>query len=376
MTNNNVILPPKTIGIIGGGQLGRMMAISAKYMGYRIAVLDPTSDCPASQVADEHIVSSYDDEEGIRQLTDMSAVVTYEFENVDADAAELVKQQGKLPQGTDALEVTQNRQKEKSTVDESGLPVPPFFIVTNAQECKTALEDMRFPAVVKTLSGGYDGKGQQKVTAEEDVPEACTFAEEHDSCIAEEWISFDKEISVVFTRGQSGDITYFPIGENEHKEQILYKTTVPASISETVHRKAIEAAAIIAEKLNVVGTFAVEMFVKDDSVYINEMAPRPHNSGHYTIEACNVSQFQQHIRAVCGLPLMPVRLLNPAVMINLLGEETHPALAQSSVWEHAFVHVYGKETVKPKRKMGHLTFTGESSAEVSRNVAVYQEEET
>ncbi|MFD2760230.1 5-(carboxyamino)imidazole ribonucleotide synthase [Lentibacillus juripiscarius] len=374
MPNNKVIFPPETIGIIGGGQLGRMMAIAAKYMGYRVAVLDPIADCPAAQVADRHVKAAYDDEAGIRKLTEMSAIITYEFENVDVDTAAIARQQGKLPQGTAALEVTQNRQREKTVLYESGLPVPAFSIVTNAEECAAALEQMQLPAVLKTLSGGYDGKGQQKVTTKDDVPAARTFADEHDACIAEEWIAFDKEISVVFTRAQSGEITFFPIGENEHREQILYKTEVPASIGETVNQKAQEAAKIIAEKLNVVGTFAVEMFVKDDAIYLNEMAPRPHNSGHYTIEACNVSQFQQHIRAICGLPLIPVRLLQPAVMLNLLGEEAQHALAIASVWENGFVHFYGKETVKPKRKMGHITFAGETPEAVHNSIALYKEE--
>ncbi|RYG73130.1 5-(carboxyamino)imidazole ribonucleotide synthase [Lentibacillus lipolyticus] len=374
MPNNNVILPPKMIGIIGGGQLGRMMAIAAKYMGYRVAVLDPTADCPAAQVADHHVKTAYDDETGIRKLIEMSAIMTYEFENVDVEAAAMAQQQGKLPQGTAALEVTQNRKREKTVLYESDLPVPNFSVVTNAAECEAALEQMQLPAVLKTLSGGYDGKGQQKVTTKDDIPAACTFADKHNACIVEEWIAFDKEISVVFTRAQSGEVIFFPIGENEHKEQILYKTVVPASISETVYQKAQEAAKVIAEKLNVVGTFAVEMFVKDDAIYLNEMAPRPHNSGHYTIEACNVSQFQQHIRAICGLPLMPVRLLQPAVMVNLLGEEAQTAFSMTSTWQNGFVHFYGKEAAKPKRKMGHITFTDETLAEVHNRFAAYKEE--
>ncbi|TRM11560.1 5-(carboxyamino)imidazole ribonucleotide synthase [Lentibacillus cibarius] len=374
MLKNNVILPPQTIGIIGGGQLGRMMALAAKYMGYRVAVLDPTPDCPTAQVADEQVTAAYDDQAGVEKLMELSAVITYEFENVDVNAAEFLSQKGKLPQGSTALAVTQNREREKTMMQESGLPVPAFSIVTNASECETALELIQLPAVMKTLSGGYDGKGQHKLTTKSDIPEAMTFADEHDASIIEEWIPFDKEISVVFTRGQSGEVTFFPIGENEHREQILYKTTVPASINETIYNKALKAARIIAEKLEVIGTFAVEMFVKGDDVYVNEMAPRPHNSGHYTIEGCNVSQFHQHIRAVCGLPLIPVRLLHPTVMVNLLGEEAGDALAKGTVWEHGFIHFYGKETVKAKRKMGHITFTGETLDEVNHRIAAYEEE--
>ncbi|TMN22771.1 5-(carboxyamino)imidazole ribonucleotide synthase [Lentibacillus cibarius] len=375
MLKNNVILPPQTIGIIGGGQLGRMMALAAKYMGYRVAVLDPTPDCPTAQVADKQVTAAYDDQAGVEKLMEMSAVITYEFENVDVNAAEFLSQKGKLPQGSTALAVTQNREREKTMMQESGLPVPAFSIVTNASECETALELIQLPAVMKTLSGGYDGKGQHKLTTKSDIPEAMTFADEHDASIIEEWIPFDKEISVVFTRGQSGEVTFFPIGENEHRKQILYKTTVPASINETIYNKALEAARVIADKLEVIGTFAVEMFVKGDDVYVNEMAPRPHNSGHYTIEGCNVSQFLQHIRAVCGLPLLPVKLLHPTVMVNLLGEEAGNALAKRSIWQHGFVHFYGKETVKAKRKMGHITFTGETLDEVNHRIAAYEEEE-
>src|SRR5699024_3849496 len=171
-----------------------------------------------------------------------------------------------------------------------------------------ALKHISFPSVIKTCSGGYDGKGQIKIRAEEDAKEAIHFAEQNEHCIIEEWVSFDKEISVIFTRSQSGEITFFPIAENDHKEHILYQTTVPASVSEIVKEKAIHAAGVLANQMNIVGTFAIEMFVKDETVYLNEMAPRPHNSGHYSIEACHISQFTQHIRAICGLPLMSVKL--------------------------------------------------------------------
>ena len=367
-----VTLPPKTIGIIGGGQLGRMMAIAAKYMGYRIAVLDPTPHCPTAQVADEQITAAYDDMEAIQRLTKISDVVTYEFENVDLEAAAYIEQQGKLPQGSFALEITQNREKEKQLMKEAKLPVPKFSIVTNPGECEEALADTTLPAVIKTCSGGYDGKGQLKLQTAEDVQEAIAFSERNNHCIIEEWVTFDKEISVVFTRSQAGEIVFFPIAENDHNDHILYQTTVPAAISEIVTDKAIEAAKILADKMNIVGTFAIEMFVQGDDIYLNEMAPRPHNSGHYTIEACNISQFAQHIRAICGLPLTPVKLLENAVMINILGEDLPGVLKAMPNASEGFIHLYGKEEAKEKRKMGHVTFTADTQDSLTKIIAAFE----
>ena len=204
---------------------------------------------------------------------------------------------------------------------EIGLPVPNFSIVHNGTECEAALEKITLPAVIKTCRGGYDGKGQLKIESEQDKEAAIQFADQDGTFIIEEWITFDKEISTVFTRSQSGEIMFFPIAENDHKDHILYETIAPARISDELNRKAKEAASLLAEKMNVVGTFAIEMFVKGEEIFINEMAPRPHNSGHYTIEACSESQFSQHIRAICGLPLPEIRLHQNAMMINVLGED-------------------------------------------------------
>lgn len=363
----------KTIGIIGGGQLGRMMAIAAKYMGYQVAVLDPTPNCPTAQVADRQITTAYDDIVGIQQLTDISDVVTYEFENVDLDTAAYIEQKGKLPQGTYALEITQNREKEKMIMKDANLPIPANQIVKDSEMCARALENMPLPAVIKTVSGGYDGKGQLKINTKHDMKAACEFADQHHTCIMEQWISFDKEISVVFTRGQSGDMAFFPISENEHKDHILYKTIVPASISTTVQQKALNAARKLAEKMDITGTFAIEMFVKGDAIYLNEMAPRPHNSGHYTIDACNLSQFQQHIRAICGLSLIQIQYLQPAVMVNILGDDMETVLNVLPDMQHGFLHLYGKEAIKPKRKMGHITFIADTLDEAKQQLAVYEE---
>lgn len=374
MQTNNEILPPKTIGIIGGGQLGRMMAIAARYMGYQVAVLDPTPNCPTAQVADHQITAAYDDMDAIKELTKVSDVITYEFENVDLEAATYIEEKGKLPQGAFALEVTQNREKEKQIMRDAGLPVPEFFIVKNGDECRDTLQNIAYPAVIKTCRGGYDGKGQIKLTSIEDTDEAMKFADKHKHCIIEQWVQFDKEISVVFTRAQNGEIEFFPIGENDHKNHILYQTTVPATISNKVNQKAIDATIKLAGKMNIVGTFAIEMFVDGDDIYLNEMAPRPHNSGHYTIEACNVSQFGQLIRAICGLPLTKVELLQPSVMVNILGEDMEHALRHLANSNDGFIHLYGKDAVKEKRKMGHITFIAETMEQVNQLVTTYEGE--
>jgi 5-(carboxyamino)imidazole ribonucleotide synthase len=373
LQKNKPILPPQTIGIIGGGQLGRMMAIAAKYMGYKITVLDPTPDCPTAQVADHHVVAAYDDMEAIKQLCDQSDVVTYEFENVDLHAAAYIEKQGKLPQGAYALEVTQNREKEKQLMKDADLPIPDFTIVTSGESCETALQNFTYPCVIKTCRGGYDGKGQLKLTSEADNVEAIAFAEKNKHCIIEQWVVFEKEISVLFTRSRSGEISFFPISENDHKDHILYKTTVPANISHQVMEKAYAAAEVLAEKMNIVGTFAIEMFVDGDDIYLNEMAPRPHNSGHYTIEACNISQFGQHIRAICGLSLIDIQLLQQAVMINVLGEDMESVLHALSQSKSGFVHLYGKDEAKAKRKMGHITFIAPSDKTMKTQLQHFEE---
>ncbi|MFD1849625.1 5-(carboxyamino)imidazole ribonucleotide synthase [Oceanobacillus bengalensis] len=373
MQKNNVILPTQTIGIIGGGQLGRMMAIAARYMGYKIAVLDPTSNCPTAQVADIQITAAYDDMDAIKKLTAISDVITYEFENVDLEAATYIEQQGKLPQGAYALEITQNREKEKRLMKELNLSIPAFAIVTNKQESEQALEKIGYPSVIKTCRGGYDGKGQLKLHRAADIEAATDFAELHKHCIIEEWIPFDKEISVIFTRTAKGEISFFPIAENEHRDHILYQTTAPARITAEIQIKAYEAARILAEKMKIVGTFAIEMFVNGEDIYLNEMAPRPHNSGHYTIEACNISQFGQHIRAICGLPLMQAKQLKPAIMLNILGEDIERISGVMTHSNDGFIHLYGKEEAKAKRKMGHITFIGNTFEEITMHVHTFEE---
>jgi len=362
--SNSVILPGQTIGIIGGGQLGRMMALAAKAQGYRIAVLDPTEDSPCGQVADYKIVAAYNSMEGIKQLAQVSDVITYEFENIDAEGLEWLQTHAYVPQGSSVLEITQDRISEKLAIQKAGVKVAPFEVIEEPADLKKALETIGIPAVLKTARGGYDGKGQFVITSSAEVQEAEKLLTQG-ICVLEKWIPFEKEISVIVTRGTNGESTVFPVSENIHINNILHQSIVPARISDHAKEAAIQKAGIIAEHLQLVGTLAVEMFLsKGDDIYINELAPRPHNSGHYTIEACETSQFEQHIRAVCGMPLGSTKLLRPAVMVNILGEHQAPIINVLPELQDWKVHLYGKLEPKEKRKMGHATLL-RSSVEIA-----------
>jgi 5-(carboxyamino)imidazole ribonucleotide synthase len=363
MSLSKVILPGQTIGIIGGGQLGKMMALSAKGMGFRVIVLDPTEDCPCGQVADEQIVGEYDDLDKIKQLSEASDVITYEFENIDADALDWLNKNAYVPQGTELLRVTQDRIEEKRNIQAAGVSVAPYAVVAKVEDVSAGIEVLGFPAVLKTATGGYDGKGQLVIRGSEDIELAETLVRQG-TCVLEKWISFEKEISVIITRSTTGETAVFPVAENIHKDNILHQTIVPARISELAEEKAIEAAKQIASALGLTGTLAVEMFLAaDDQIYINELAPRPHNSGHYSIEACETSQFEQHIRAVCGWRLGSTELLKPAVMVNILGEHQQPLLDRIPELQDWKIHLYGKKEAKYKRKMGHVTLLRESVEE-------------
>ncbi|MCM3766863.1 5-(carboxyamino)imidazole ribonucleotide synthase [Neobacillus niacini] len=353
--NNNTILPGATIGIIGGGQLGRMMALAAKAQGFRIAVLEPVSDSPCGQVADIEVIGAYDDRESIRQLAAASDVVTYEFENIDAGTLEWLCEQAYVPQGWELLTITQDRIKEKAAIQRAGAQVAPYEEIYNMEDLFLKIEVIGFPAVLKTARGGYDGKGQLVIHSQSDLAMAEQLLE-HGACVLEKWIPFEKEISVIVTRKPDGETAIFPVAENIHVENILHQTIVPARITEETSTTAIQEAKQIAAALGLVGTLAVEMFVTaDGGIYINELAPRPHNSGHYSIEACETSQFEQHIRAICNWPLGSTELLKPAVMVNLLGEHLEKLYEEIPANKDWKIHLYGKKEPKVKRKMGHVT---------------------
>lgn len=353
--SDKVILPGDTIGIIGGGQLGRMMALAAKAQGFRIAVLEPTPDSPCGQVADFEIIGAYNDRKAIRQLAAVSDVITYEFENIDADTLAWICEQAYVPQGPLLLTITQDRIKEKAAIQGAGVEVAPYEVIDTVEDLVIKIKSIGFPSVLKTARGGYDGKGQLVIKNAQDLKQGESLLL-NGPCVLEKWISFEKEISVIVTRRMDGETEIFPVAENIHIENILHQTIVPARVSEVVKDDAIQKAKRIADALGLVGTLAVEMFVTEDGhIYINELAPRPHNSGHYTIEACETSQFEQHVRAICNWPLANTRLLKPAVMVNLLGEHIEGLMEEIPNLNDWKVHLYGKREAKIKRKMGHIT---------------------
>lgn len=366
----------KKIGIIGGGQLGQMMILEAKKMGFYITVLDPTLNCPAHTIVDEHIVADFEDEKAIRLLAEKSDVVTYEFEHINAQVLKQLEAEGKkvYPTAT-SLEIIQNKFSQKSLLKKDGIPVPDFMAVSSPAEILAAGKEYGFPLMLKACTGGYDGKGNYVVKNENDCENG--YKELGGGTLplmAEKFYPFIMEISVLACRAINGDIKVYPVAENIHKDSILDKTRVPASISAKTTENAMNLAKRVMEVFEGVGMFCVEMFVdKDGNVAINEVAPRPHNSGHYTIEACVTSQFEQHIRAVSGLPLGDPSLVRPVVMRNILGEEGSSGKAVVEGADEALaipgvtLHVYGKETSKPKRKMGHLTAIAATLEEAEKN---------
>jgi len=349
------IKPGQTIGIIGGGQLGQMMTFSAKEAGFRVVILEPAPNSPAGQVADEQIVAAYDDREALLELAEKSDVITYEFENIDYEALDWLSNQSYIPQGAELIKITQDRILEKQALTEAAVEVAPYAIIRNKEDLKIEIKNIGFPAVLKTSRGGYDGKGQFIIKKEQDLEKAAELLR-NGPCVLETWISFEKEISVVMTQSTTGELNCFPVGENIHINNILHQTIVPARISVDVEKKVSVLASKIADHLHLVGTLAVELFLTaDEKIYVNELAPRPHNSGHYTIEACNLSQFDQHIRAICGWPMQNVKLLQHAVMVNILGQHVEAVIDEIPKRPDWSIHFYGKEEAKHNRKMGHVT---------------------
>lgn len=366
----SITLPGSTIGILGGGQLGRMMALAGRNMGYRFVTLDPTEDAPCSQVADRQITAAYDDKTAARELAHSADLITYEFENVDAEVTALLEKESYVPQGSHLLYLTQHRIREKQAIEAAGVKVTAYRRVTTYAELIKSVKELGFPAVLKTVTGGYDGKGQRIIRNLEDSKRA--FAElsgMHDELVLEAFVPFSKELSVIAARNQRGEIKVFPVAENTHVNHILHTSVVPARIPEDARNKAEQIAMNLAGALGVVGLLAVELFYTGDGeLYVNELAPRPHNSGHYTMEACRTSQFEQHIRAICNLPLGSTDLFSPVVMVNILGEHLQPLLQWMSQTDRLpanpdmdiKLHLYGKHEAKEKRKMGHLNLIGTS----------------
>lgn len=345
----------KTIGIIGGGQLGQMLTFAAKQAGMRVVILDPNPDCSAAQAADSSIVAEYSDKKAIEELARRSDVLTYEFENVDLEALEDVSDKVLIPQGTELLRITKDRLREKTFLKEHGLQVAPFAAVGCKEDLVSAIEEIGYPSVLKTCEGGYDGKSQLVFHTREDLKNADELLEQG-RCILEGWVEFSMECSVMVARNMDGSISVFPVSENIHRNQILHESIVPARMSEELRSNAKKMAEKIANSLNLCGILGVEMFVGSDGrLYVNELAPRPHNSGHYSIEACNFSQFAVHNRAICNWPMPKIDLLSPVVMVNILGQHVdgcRKLVLKKPQWHF---HDYGKGEIRIDRKMGHVT---------------------
>lgn len=347
-------MPGETIGIVGGGQLGRMMALSAKKMGFRVGILDPTADCPAAQVGDWQIVASYEDTYALEEMARRCAVLTYEFENVSVESLNAILPMAYLPQGTDLLAITQDRLLEKAFLEANNVVIAPYATIIHPTDIQEAIEGIGYPCVLKTTRGGYDGKGQYVLYGTKDLAPSMNLLRQG-TCELEAWIPFEKEISVMVA-GNGQEYITFPVVENIHRNNILHETIAPARIADEVAQEAQKIALSIAQALNLRGVLGIEMFLTNTgSIYVNELAPRPHNSGHYSIEACDMDQFDLHIRGICGWPIATPKLLSPAVMVNVLGEH-HAACRELILKEPSWqFHDYGKKEVKPGRKMGHIT---------------------
>jgi len=344
--------PGSVIGILGGGQLGRMIALAAAPLGYRCAVLTPEADGPASQVAWKTFVASYDDAGALARLADLSDVVTLEFENVPAASVAALAARVRTAPDERVLAVTQDRSREKTLAREAGLATVAFAAVDRG-DLSAMRETVGFPAILKTRRMGYDGKGQRRVDTPEEAASACRDL--GDSLIAEAVCPFEKELSVIVARSSGGEIRAFDAVENEHENHILRTTFAPARVAEAVRAEAQAAACRLAGRLSLVGLLAVEFFWSArDGLLVNEMAPRPHNSGHWTIEACRTGQFEQLVRAICGLPLGDPARRYDATMQNLLGAETD-GWADLVAEPGAHMHLYGKAEAREGRKMGHVT---------------------
>lgn len=348
---NSIIAPGATIGILGGGQLGRMLAMAAARMGYHCHIYSPEADAPAFEVAKYHTHAAYEDATKLKAFADSVDVVTYEFENIPAAPLKAIAQ--KIHPSLEILETTQHRLKEKQGINRFGIKTAPFAAVGSQAELAAAIEKIGLPAVLKTCTMGYDGKGQWKIKGQGDTPPLPSITEDY---ILEGFVDFTMEISVIVARSQTGETACYPPVQNTHKNHILYETIVPAPISPELAAKAQAVAITLAQGLELIGLMAVEIFVtKEGEILVNELAPRPHNSGHWTLDACVTSQFEQTIRAICGLPLGSTGRLCDARMLNLIGDDIKDWQTYAKQ-PNAKLHLYGKKESRPGRKMGHVTF--------------------
>ena len=379
--NPLVIEPGATLGVLGGGQLGAMFATAARRMGYVIAVWDPDPEAPAHRIADYSLVRPFTDADARTEFTQRVRAVTYEWENVPADLCEQLERDLPVRPSSRVLRVIQDRIEQKTFLRSHGLAVPTFFAISSPDELGRQTMPP-YPLVCKTATAGYDGKGQWKILRAEDCPavqqELDRSMRPGSRWILEEWLPFEREVSVLVVRGVDGASRTYPVVENVHEGGILRQTTVPADVTASVAVQVATMAEEAVRTLDGVGVFCVELFLMSDGrVLINEVAPRPHNSGHYSLDACTVSQFEQQVRTLCGLPLGEIRLLSPAVMLNLIGDEVRLATAAPAAQEllgepGAVVHLYGKRVIRPKRKMGHVSFLASTRAEALTKAASFR----
>ncbi|MEO6434745.1 MAG: 5-(carboxyamino)imidazole ribonucleotide synthase [Tepidisphaeraceae bacterium] len=370
MKSNDVILPGAAVGVLGSGQLGRMFAIAARRMGYRVHTLSPDTDTPTGQIADEEVTAAYDDLDAVRYFARRVGVVTFEFENVPAATVEAASQFAPVRPAGHVLHTTQNRLREKGFLFEHGFPITPFRAVRNQEDLDRAVAELGLSGVLKTAGFGYDGKGQTKISDPAQLATVRSTVGSSSDFIYETFVDFDREVSVVAARDVRGNFAHWGVTENTHRNHILDLSVSPANLPPQVQSRAIAIARGVLESLDVVGVLCVEFFLtKTGELLINELAPRPHNSGHFTFDASLTSQFEQQLRAVCGLPLGSTQLLRPAAMVNLLGDLWKDGEPN---WQAAFgfadvkLHLYGKQEPRLGRKMGHLTALADTPAEAAK----------
>ena len=356
-------LPGSTLGMLGGGQLGRMFTIAARTMGYEVVVLDPDKESPAGKLATTHICADYADQTALDQIAKSCDAITTEFENVPASTLKALAKTKPVRPGAKAISIAQDRIQEKNFLKDSGFYTAPFAVINSLDDLKNSISKIGTPAILKVSRFGYDGKGQFGINSESDIEKAWQTLE-GEACVLEQRMPLDIEVSVVLARGTEGEVVTYPVSENIHEGGILDVSVVPARIDNDLETKVINMAKDIATALDYVGIMAVEFFISNGKILVNEIAPRPHNSGHYTLDACMTDQFEQQVRAVCGLPLGETTLLSPVVMINMLGDIWHNGKAPKwqKLLDHPNVklHLYGKREARPGRKMGHFNVLSEN----------------
>lgn len=353
------ILPGATLGVLGGGQLGRMFCVAAGTMGYRTVVLDPDPMCGAGMIADVHIKADYTDESALKEMAEQCDVITLEFENIPSESVRFITENTTVYPVAESLEIAQNRDLEKQFAQKAGLKPVPYFAVLQDSDLQKAADEIGFPAILKSNTLGYDGKGQYVVNNIDELIQAFDDVGKVE-CVLEKQITIKCEVSVIVARNAAAEMASFPVSENRHRNGILHMSVVPARVSDEITQLAIENASVLADAMSYIGILAVEFFVSEDDVlYFNEMAPRPHNSGHYTKDACVTSQFEQQVRMICGLTPGDTRLMSPVVMVNMLGDLWLPDWNELFAQNNIKLHLYGKTEARAGRKMGHFNVLAE-----------------